>query len=61
MVFIYLEQLDNVRVVQLPQRLYLVLKHFHLLRRHARLVNDLHCTLFPCVERLAMSNLPIST
>lgn len=59
-VLVNLKELDDVRVVELPEGLDLVLEHLHLLRRHARLVYYLNGALLPRLHVLAMTHLPVA-
>jgi hypothetical protein len=51
-IFVYLKKLDDVGVVQLPQRVYLILEHQLLLLRHPRLVDDFDC---PVILRILLT------
>lgn len=51
-ILVDLKKLDDVRVVQLSQRFYLVLEHHLLLLRHPRLIDDFHC---PIILRILLT------
>ena len=51
-IFVYLKKLDDVGVVQLSQRVYLILEHQLLLLRHPRLVDNFDC---PVILRILLT------
>ena len=59
-IFVDLKKLDDVGVVQLPQRVYLILEHQLLLLRHPRLIDNLDSPVILRILLPTYSDLPVT-
>lgn len=59
-IFVDLKKLDDVGVVQLPQRVYLILEHQLLLLCHPRLIDNLDGPVILRILLPTYSDLPVT-